>query len=170
MKQFLILSLAIILSGCGATHGIDIREQTTNFTPPVIQGNVQAHDSIIYRMVPVYDTVVVNWTTTQTVHDTVLYTKKIFKVWKDTLITAHKDTLRHSLDTYTGKADWYGVQQAYAVNYIDTTHWNKPAAIVEFGFWDKLGLGGACLFIGAILGALALAVLIAMGKISLPKL
>jgi len=169
MKPMKLLYLLpfISLIGCGTTHGIDIRQDTTNFTPPVIQGTTTAHDSIIFQYVPVmiHDTV-----TTDGVHDTVIAVRKAFGIWTDTLVTDHGDTLTHLLNTYTRKVVWRGVQQAYKVQHADTTHWDKPADIVKFGFFAKLGLGASCFFIGALLGALALALLIAFGKITLPKL
>ena len=69
---------------------------------PVLRDSVVPHNVIIIR-------------------DSVMFHRMPFKIYTDSLITPHRDTLIHSLDTYTGKATWKGWQSAYAVAHTDTT-------------------------------------------------
>ena len=148
-------SAVLIMAGCAPALQTTTRVDSTQFTPPPISGQVQTHDSTIFYYVPVArDSIILR--DSVNVRDSLVFHRMPFKVFTDTLITPHKDTLIHSLNTYTGKATWKGWQSAYAVAHTDTATIGPPKSEPTFfqrlqGYLAWVGV----LMIGVVIGFIA---------------
>lgn len=127
LQSYMIASILVFVIGCSSQLQTTVHPESVNFTPPIIQGTVQTHDSTVYHYVdmPVLRDSVVPLNVI-IVRDSMVVHRMPFKTYTDSLITPHGDTLIHSLDTFTKKADWKGWQRSYAVPYLNTATLAPP--------------------------------------------